>query len=160
MTTKKKEDILSKGWILENYEDTYTVIDFVDKRESVILKDCKDSNFIIKGKINRLSIESCNNIRVSIDHVISVVEIYKTKDSDCFVDNANIIQIDRSENIKIVYLNRSNNYIVTDNCDNIKIDFLTKDYVINNSKEQQVTYVNQLKTVKSNELRKDGYIVF
>ena len=68
--------MFSNQLILSHYEDLN--IDFkhyLQSKDSIVWKNCKNLNIIINSKINKLIFENCDNIHIHCSGLISGIDI-------------------------------------------------------------------------------------
>lgn len=110
-----------KVWDISFYENE--TIEFkeeeLEKSESIVVTSCTNTNFIINGKFNNISLTNCKNCAVVVDIVIASVEIVKGDGVKVQVnERAPQIIVDRSNKTGIYLNDKSKDLKVNTTCSN------------------------------------------
>lgn len=80
--TNKKPvfELEDKKWKIENqYKQNNLIIENTDIKQTVYVYQCSKCTVIVKGKVNSISIDSCQRVDLLFDDVLSMVEFINSK---------------------------------------------------------------------------------
>ena len=81
-TLKKaaKTSLEANKWVVENHEgNNQIVIEETAINQAVYIFNCKNSTIRIKGKVNAITMDSCNKCGIAVDSTVSTVDIVNSK---------------------------------------------------------------------------------
>jgi len=97
---------LGNKWMVENFTEGQIVIDETRLNDMVYIGNCKNCTITIKGKINGVTVDSCNKVGVVCDDIVSVFEIVNSNSVQCqVVGKAPCVNIDKCTGVQLYLSN-------------------------------------------------------
>jgi len=94
-------------WMIENYTEGTIVIDETRLNDMIYIGNCKNCTITVKGKINGVTVDSCNKVGVVVDDIVSVFEIVNSNSVQCqIVGKAPCVNIDKCTGAQL-YLSKA-----------------------------------------------------
>jgi len=89
-------------WMVENFTEGQIVIDDTRLNDMIYIGNCKNCTITIKGKINGVTVDSCNKVGVVCDDIVSVFEIVNSNSVQCqVVGKAPCVNIDKCTGVQL-----------------------------------------------------------
>lgn len=93
---------LGNKWMVENFTEGQIVIDETRLNDMIYIGNCKNCTVTIKGKINGVTVDSCNKVGVVCDDIVSVFEIVNSNSVQCqVVGKAPCVNIDKCTGVQL-----------------------------------------------------------
>ena len=88
--------------MVENFTEGQIVIDETRLNDMIYIGSCKNCTIIVKGKINGVTVDSCNKVGVVCDDIVSVFEVVNSNSMQCqIVGKAPCVNIDKCTGVQL-----------------------------------------------------------